>query len=72
MYYIHALSKSISFLLTILVGKSTTVSVVYLAQNEANHKDLLFNTMVQQTSWQAICMCIFVVKTRQCGLLINL
>ena len=34
---------------------------MYLAQNEANYKDLLFNTMVQQTSWQAICMCIFVV-----------
>ena len=44
-----------------LVGKSTTFNVVYLAQNEANHKDLLFNEMVQQTSWQAICMCIFVL-----------
>ena len=33
-----------------LVGKSTTVSVVYLTQNEANYKDLLFNTMVQYTS----------------------
>ena len=36
------------------IGKSTTFSVVYLAQNEANYKDLLFNQMVQQTSWQAI------------------
>ena len=48
--------------------------VLSLAQNEADYKDLLFNKMVLQTSrsWQAICMCIFVVKSRQCGLLINL
>ena len=56
----------------ILVGKSTTFSVVYLVQNEANYKDLLFNMMVQQTSWQAIYISIFVVKTCQCGFLINL
>ena len=55
-----------------LVSTSTTFNVVYLAQNEANYKDLLFNKMVQQTSCQAICMCIFVVKTRRCGLPINL
>ena len=30
--------------------------------------DLLFNKMVQQTSWQAISMCIFVVKTHRCGM----
>ena len=36
--------ESRSFLVSFtLVGKSTTVSVVYLAQNEANYNDLLFN-----------------------------
>ena len=41
----------------VLVGKSRTFNVVYLSQNEANYKDLLFNKMVQQNSWQAIYMC---------------
>ena len=53
-----------------LAGKSTTVNVVYIVQNDANYKDM-FNKMVQQTGWQAICMCIFVVKTRQYSLLNN-
>ena len=52
-----------------LVGKNMNFNVVHLAQNEANYKDLLFNNMVQQTSWQAIYVCIIVVKTCQCGLL---
>ena len=30
------------------------------------------NKMVQQTSWPAVYICIFVVKPHQCGLLINL
>ena len=34
-----------------LVGESKTLNVVYLAQNEADCKDLLFNKMVLQTSW---------------------
>ena len=55
-----------------LVGKSTTFSVVYLAQNEANYKVLLFNKMVQQTSWHSIYMCIFIVKTHWCGFLVNI
>ena len=45
---------------------------MYRAQSEANYKDLLFNKIVQQTSFQAIYICIFVMKTHQCGLLINL
>ena len=32
-----------------IVGKSTTSNVVFLAQNEANYRDMLFNKMVQQT-----------------------
>ena len=36
-----------------LVGKHTTFIVVFLAQNEANYRDPLFNKMVQQTTWQA-------------------
>ena len=51
--------------------KSTTFNVVYLDQNEPNYKDLMFNKMVQQTSWQATCMCIFVLKTRQFGLVMH-
>ena len=46
--------------------------LLYLTQNEANYKDLLLNKMVKQTSWQAIYMCIFVIETHQCGLLIHL
>ena len=53
-----------------LVGESTTFNVVYLAQNEAYKEDLLYNEMVQQTSWQAIY--IFVTKTLQHGILICL
>ena len=75
----QARDRSIDYRLTIptradvqiLVGKSTTFNDVYLAQNEANYKDLLFNKMAQQTNWQAIYMSIFVMKTHQCGLLIN-
>ena len=48
------------------------VNVVYLAQTEVYYKDPLFNKMVQQACWQAICTCVFVVKTHQCGFLINL
>ena len=56
-----------------LVVKSITFNVVYLAQNEANYEDLFFlkNKMIQQSSWQAIYMCIFIVKAHQCNLVIN-
>ena len=44
-----------SFMLcrTISLGKSTTFNVVFLAQNEANYRDLMFNKMFQQIGWQA-------------------
>ena len=50
-WLVHPLSFHQDF--PTLVGKYTTSNVVFLAQNEANYRDLLFNKMVQQTSWQA-------------------
>ena len=44
-----------------LVGKSTTLNVVYLAKNKANYKDLLFNKMVQQTSLQTMFIFVFLL-----------
>ena len=55
-----------------LMGKSTTFSVVFLAQNEANYRDLLFNKMVQQTSWQANLHVYFRCEDTPVCLVINL
>ena len=43
---------------------------MYLTQNEAIYKSLLFNKMVQKTSWQEIYMCFCVVKTTSVFLLL--